>query len=147
MSTATKTYVIANGTPLDASQVERDFVDVLAFINGSLPHSDGTGGAADPRGLVFLKDADKGKKVLFGGPTDVAATNGQDETDTTISFGATFGTVPSVIAVLGTVHPSNPVTWRIKSRTTTNFVLSIEKADGSAFGGNATYNVFWVASG
>jgi len=70
MSLASKTYVITNGNPNDGSQVEQDFNDLIGFINASLPHSDGTGGAADIRGLVAALGADQNRKFHLGGPAN-----------------------------------------------------------------------------
>lgn len=147
MSLATKSFVIANGNPNDGPQVETNFSDLIAFMNGSMPHSDGTGGAADIRGLTFLKPADNGKKIVFGGPTNINAVDGQGESNTVINFGATFAAAPDVVAIMGTVHPSNPVILRVAAVSTTSFTAAIEKASGTAFAGNATYNIFWIAVG
>ena len=42
MSTATKSYVIANATTTDAVKVEQNYNDILTFLNGSVVHRDGS---------------------------------------------------------------------------------------------------------
>lgn len=147
MSTATKTYVIANGTPLDASQVERDFVDLLAFMNGSMPHSDGTGGGADPRGLGFIKAADNGKLVLAG-TTTVTVSAGNRYFTQAQSFGATFSTVPKVAVSIKQANAGTlTAIGGVAATTTTQVTLYVRSGDGSNFGGGASYDLDWIAVG
>lgn len=147
MSTATKPFVIQNGTPLDASQVEQDLVALLGFINGSVPHSDGTGGGADLRALRFIKSADNGKMVLAG-TTSVSVSAGNRYFTATQAFGVTFGTVPKVtVGVKQGNAGSLTAVAGVQSATTTQVILYIRSGDSSNFGGAATYDIDWIAVG
>lgn len=145
MSLATKTYVIANGNPNDGSQVEQNFNDLIGFMNNSMPHSDGTGGVADIRGLVFRNAVDNGKKVDIGLST-INLTNGQDETSTVINFSSAFGAAP-VVVLTQFDTTSNSYVIRVKSRSTTSFTAAIRKPDNTAFGSSITTQIFWIAIG
>jgi hypothetical protein len=137
--------VIANGNVNDGSQVEQNYVDILAFMNASMPHSDGTGGAADTRGLVFGKVADVGKKLVFGTGT-VTAVSGHSSDTTTVVFGITFGNVP-VVLVTGRTATPNPYLFNGEQETTTQFVARAQRSDGNNFTGGAALNFAYVAIG
>lgn len=87
MSLASKTYVIANGNPNDGAQVEQNYLDLINFMNGSMPHSDGTGGPADIRGLVASQVGDQSKKFHVGTSSTV---NTDASGYATVTHGAGF---------------------------------------------------------
>lgn len=86
MSSAAVTYSFTNATTADATQVNQNFSDLVGFINGSLPHSDGSGGAADIRGLVAGQVGDQSKKFHLGTDTGNCDSSGYR----TVTHGAGF---------------------------------------------------------
>jgi len=102
MSTASVTYSFTNATTADATQVNTNFTDLVSFINGSLPHSDGSGGAADIRGLVVVGAT--GWKVKAG--KTAYTMTAQSGIDVTVTYGTTFATV---VALLLTVKSDSNI--------------------------------------
>lgn len=86
------------------------------------------------------------KLIWDHGLDNINAVSGQTESTTVINFHGTFAHTPDVVAVLGTTGPPNPLQLRVTARTTTTFTIGIRKADGTAFGANATFNAFWMAA-
>jgi hypothetical protein len=142
MSSASVSYNFVNATIADATQVSQNFTDLVDFINGQIPHSDGTGGTADPRGVLFGAVADRGKKVLFG-VGSVNLVSGNSTATATINFSPTFGSNPSVLL---TVHDGGYV-MGVTARSVSSITVEIRTSNQAPFAGNASKNFSWMAIG
>lgn len=94
---------------------------------------------------VLIKASNFGGQMAFGTKT-INLTSGQSETVTTLSFGVTFKSVPYVIVSIDgdmvnpyVVHANRSVT------TTTQTSVGIRKGTDTAFTGNATVDISWIA--
>jgi hypothetical protein len=105
MSLATKSNVITNGLPNDGSQVEQNFNDLIGFMNASMPHSDGTGGAADIRAPKFGNASLNGKRLHWGSFSLTTA----GDAKATITHGAGF--TPRAVQMIATSGVDTASNW------------------------------------
>jgi hypothetical protein len=142
MSTASVSYTFANATTADALQVNQNFRDLVTFLNGQVPHSDGTGGAADVRSVVFANTSDNGRKIRFG--HGVVTFSNDNAKDLVLTFSPAFSVVPEVIAIaesaangLAVRHGAAP--------STSSATLRVFTTTGSFISG--AFPVHWIAIG
>lgn len=97
------------------------------------------------RSPEIIKTSNFNGQVVFGHST-INLTSGQSETVTTLSYGATFKSVPYVVLSIDS-DMINPYVVHANRSTasTTSTQVGIRKGDGSAFGANATVEISWVA--
>lgn len=142
MSFASKTYVIANGNPNDGGQVETNFLDLINFMNGSMPHSDGTGGAADIRGVIGAGGT-TGLKLKAGTTAySIVAAAG---VSITITYGFTFATLIALVASVKSDSNIPLITYLNGAPTLSSAGARVETKGG----GNTTNagDVHWIAIG
>jgi hypothetical protein len=94
---------------------------------------------------TLIKASNFDGQMAFGTKT-INLTSGQSETVTTLSFGTTFKSVPYVIvAIDGDMVNPYVVHANRGSTTTTQTQIGIRKGTDTAFTGNATVDVSWIA--
>jgi hypothetical protein len=141
MSSASVSYNFVNSTIADATQVSQNFTDLVDFINGQIPHSDGTGGAPDLRTVAFHRAVDYGNKLLSNSFSGTTNSDGH----LTVTFPQAFAAAPDVVLVQGMspVGGGNIfVSAVLIQKTASNFEIRILNQSGNPLNAIAVTGVY-----
>lgn len=147
MATASVQYTFAALTDIKSSEANKNFADLVNFLNNQVIHSDASrvftaipsGPATDPVSQdQFLRNGAIRRGV------HTATGSGGDSHTGTITFGYTFAAAPIVVATaLKSATQSLFVDWETAPTTTNVGYRVIARDVGANF--NTQYKIYWVA--